>query len=124
VSELIIDVHHISMIVKNTDKSLQFYTDILGLVQIDRADLGFPGAWLAVGKLQIHLLELANPDPTNGRPAHGGRDRHLAMSVRNLDKLMERLESAEIPYSLSKSGRTALFCRDPDGNGLEFIQRA
>jgi len=23
---------------------------------------------------------------------------------------------------MSSSGRQALFCRDPDGNGLEFIQ--
>lgn len=27
-----------------------------------------------------------------------------------------------IPYTRSRSGRTALFCRDPDGNALEFIE--
>ena len=36
---------------------------ILGLQQIDRPDLGFPGAWLQLGAQQIHLLELDNPDP-------------------------------------------------------------
>ncbi|MEE8429299.1 MAG: glyoxalase, partial [Gammaproteobacteria bacterium] len=30
------------------------------------------------------------------------------------------LESAGIPYNQSRSGRQALFCRDPDGNALEF----
>ena len=28
---------------------------------------------------QIHLMQLPNPDPTTGRPAHGGRDRHTGV---------------------------------------------
>ena len=32
------------------------------------------------------------------------------------------LDSAGVDYSMSRSGRRALFCRDPDGNGLEFIE--
>jgi glyoxylase I family protein len=44
--------------------------------------------------------------------------------VENLDELVARLEQAGIPYSLSKSGRRALFCRDPDQNALEFIEMA
>jgi glyoxylase I family protein len=31
------------------------------------------------------------------------------------------LDGARIAYTLSRSGRAALFCRDPDGNALEFI---
>ena len=120
--ELISGMHHVSMLVKNTEVSLGFYIDVLGMRPIARPDLGFPGAWLGVGEQQILLLELPNPDPAENRPAHGGRDRHLALTVTDLDKLIGRLEQAGISYSLSKSGRAALFCRDPDGNGLEFIQ--
>ena len=120
--ELISGMHHVSMLVKNTEISLRFYVDVLEMRPIARPDLGFPGAWLGVGKQQIHLLELPNPVPAENRPAHGGRDRHLALTVTDLDKLIGRLERAGISYSLSKSGRAALFCRDPDGNGLEFIQ--
>ena len=29
---------------------------------------------------QIHLMQLPNPDPTTGRPAHGGRDRHTGVT--------------------------------------------
>ena len=121
-AELISGMHHVSMLVKNTEVSLGFYIDVLGMRPVARPDLGFPGAWLGVGEQQIHLLELPNPDPVENRPAHGGRDRHLALTVTDLDKLTGRLEQAGISYSLSKSGRAALFCRDPDGNGLEFIQ--
>lgn len=114
---------HSSMIVADTNRSLRFYRDVLGMsVSRSRPDLGFPGAWLNVGGQQIHLLELDNPDPVSGRPAHGGRDRHVAIGVDNLAQLMEALETANVPYTTSKSGRRALFCRDPDGNALEFIE--
>ncbi|MBK1720917.1 VOC family protein [Thiocystis violacea] len=120
---LVQDLHHASLIVADTIESLRFYEGILGLeVRDDRPDLPFPGAWLAVGDRQIHLLELPNPDPVDGRPIHGGRDRHLAMLVASLDALAERLDAAGLPFTLSRSGRRALFCRDPDGNGLEFME--
>ena len=114
---------HVSMIVADTQKALGFYCDVLGLsVDNERPDLGYPGAWLQCGEQQIHLLELPNPDPVTGRPQHGGRDRHAAFAVEELDVLTASLEKAGIDYSLSKSGRRALFCRDPDGNALEFIE--
>lgn len=118
-----LDFHHVSFLVVDTQRSLAFYQGILGLALDERPDLGFPGAWLSIGQNQIHLLELPNPDPVSGRPEHGGRDRHVAFSIENLSGLVNNLSSAGVPFTLSKSGRKALFCRDPDGNGLEFIQQ-
>jgi glyoxylase I family protein len=116
-------IHHVSVIVADTGRSLDFYRDLLGLSVIaERPDLGYPGAWLRVGERQIHLLELPNPDPVEGRPKHGGRDRHLALTLADLDWLADRLDDAGIPYTRSRSGRRALFCRDPDANALEFIE--
>ena len=118
----IMGIHHASLLVADTARALAFYRDLLGLaVIVERPDLGFPGAWLRVGAQQIHLLELPNPDPVTGRPDHGGRDRHLALHVQDLEALAGRLEGAGISYSRSRSGRAALFCRDPDANALEFI---
>jgi len=91
-------------------------------VDDSRPDLAYPGAWLVIGGGQIHLLELPNPDPVDGRPAHGGRDRHLALGVVRLEPLIEKLDQAGIGYTLSKSGRAALFCRDFDGNAIELIE--
>lgn len=116
-------IHHASFIVSDTEKSLGFYRDILGMRQIERPPLPFPGAWLEVGKQQIHLLELANPDPSEGRPAHGGRDRHVALLIDSYEVLLADLQQAGIAYTLSISGRKAIFCRDYDGNALEFIER-
>jgi len=116
-------IQHVSVLVADTQQSLLFYRDVLGLAEDpQRPDLGYPGAWLTIGAQQIHLLELPNPDSVTGRPVHGGRDRHCALTLRDLDVLRRRLEAAGIPYTLSKSGRRALFCRDPDGNALEFIE--
>lgn len=119
----IVGLHHVSLIVADTTRALRFYVDVLGLaVDPSRPDLGYPGAWLALGDRQLHLLELPNPDPVDARPAHGGRDRHTAVAVRDLDALVTRLEAAGLPYTRSRSGRAALFCRDPDGNAWELIQ--
>ncbi len=113
---------HVSLLVADTDRALSFYRDVLGLeVDAGRPDLGFPGAWLKVGEASIHLLELPNPDPVTGRPEHGGRDRHVALAVGDFDGLVRALDAAGVPYTRSRSGRPAIFCRDPDGNALEFI---
>lgn len=117
-------LHHVSLIVADTARALAFYRDILGL-QPDhsRPALAFPGAWLRLGDRQLHLLQLPNPDPVADRPRHGGRDRHTAVTVDDLDGFAVRLEQAGIPFTLSKSGRRALFCRDPDGNAWELIEQ-
>jgi len=115
---------HVSFIVADTKHALRFYCDVLGLaINHHRPDLGYPGAWLDCGDdQQIHLLELPNPDPVTERPEHGGRDRHAAFAVEKLDVLSASLEAAGIKFTRSKSGRQALFCRDPDGNALEFVK--
>jgi glyoxylase I family protein len=118
----ILRIHHVSLVVADTERALRFYRDLLGLnVDATRPDLGYPGAWLNVGDQQIHLLELPNPDPVEGRPLHGGRDRHLALLIEDIDALAQTLGATGIAYTRSRSGRRALFCRDPDGNALELI---
>jgi len=119
----IFSLNHASLIVANLDVSMVFYCDVLGLQQVDRPDLGFPGAWFQLGDQQIHLLELENPDPITGRPEHGGRDRHVALNALSLSPVQDTLNKAGIFYTMSKSGRRALFCRDPDGNAIEIIER-
>ena len=116
-------IAHVSLLVSDTDRSLRFYRDLLDLpIDSERPELGFAGAWLNIGDQAIHLLELPNPDPVDGRPAHGGRDRHVAFLVGDLEDLKSRLNLVGIPFTESSSGRRALFCRDPDGNALEFIE--
>jgi glyoxylase I family protein len=114
---------HASLLISDTRRSVEFYRNILGLnPNQSRPDLGYPGAWLNIGEQQIHLIELPNPDPLQGRPEHGGRDRHTALAVSNIDELQQRLEQYNIPYTKSRSGRGAVFFRDPDGNAIECVK--
>lgn len=111
------------MIISNLAQSKHFYHEILGLAIDDsRPDLSFDGLWLNINEnQQIHLLLVDNPDPLE-RPLHGGRDRHTAFRVKQLSLIQAHLDKYGIAYTSSKSGRKALFCRDPDGNTLEIME--
>jgi len=65
------------------------------------------------------------PSPETGleRPEHGGRDRHVALLVDDLDGMAAQLSEHGVPFTRSHSGRKALFCRDPDGNAVELIDQ-
>jgi len=111
-------------------------------VAIPNKWMTYDGVWYDVAnKQQIHLMLLPDPEAGLQRPAHpqgvrrgckglkpqqhtqhGGRDGHVALAVSDIAQLIARLDQAGIAYTLSRFGRRALFCRDPDGNALEFIE--
>lgn len=114
---------HTGLIVSDLARARAFYEGLLGLTPDPRRpEKDFPGVWYDIGANQIHLMQVDNPYADIKRPAHGGRDIHLAMHVKNLDNVIAALDAAGIAYTRSMSGRAALFCRDPDGNALEFSQ--
>ena len=113
---------HVSILVQDVAVARNFYEGVLGLSpSAQRPDLSFPGVWYAFGAQQIHLIALAQgPQAINHE--HGGRDRHIALSIDDIDALKTKLDAVGTSYTLSRSGRRALFCRDPDGNALEFVE--
>eukprot|EP00877_Chromochloris_zofingiensis_P000820 jgi/Chrzof1/10739/Cz05g10190.t1 len=118
-------VHHVALICRNLENSLEFYQGVLGLqVNPDRPHdkLPYRGAWLWIGSEMIHLMELPNPDPLDNRPEHGGRDRHFCIGIQSIDTLIVKLEAAGINFTKSMSGRPAIFFRDPDMNCLECVE--
>jgi glyoxylase I family protein len=121
---MITGILHTSFITTDLTKSRTFYEGVLGLEpNPGRPIMSYDGVWYDIAiNQQIHLLLLPNPEAGLQRPMHGGRDRHIALEVSDLAKLIARLEQAGIAYTLSQSGRRALFCRDPDGNALEFVE--
>lgn len=120
---MILGIHHATFLSSDLARSRVFYEGMLGLrPDPARPDMGFDGVWYQVGAQQLHLMALPNPEAGLQRPQHGGRDRHVAFTVHDIQTLAQRLLQGGIPFSLSQSGRRALFCRDPDGNTLEFIE--
>ena len=119
----ILRMDHHSVLSSDLAKSKFFYHDILGLeIDQNRPTFKYDGAWFKIGEQAIHCICLPNPDPILERPEHGGRDRHVALRIANLQPLITKLEEHDIFYSKSKSGRAAIFFRDPDGNAVEVIE--
>lgn len=120
---MITGIHHATFLTSDLARARNFYEGVLGLhPDSKRPQMSYEGVWYDISaNQQLHLMLLPNPEAGLQRPSHGGRDRHIALLVTDLSKLIERLDKAKIIYTLSQSGRRALFCRDTDQNSLEFI---
>ena len=119
----ITDLLHVSILVSDLDRTRAFYEGMLGLIpSAKRPQMTFDGVWYDIGSAQIHVLVLPNPDQDSIRPEHGGRDRHIALGVADWESVKLSFDQAGVAYTSSRSGRRALFCRDPDGNALELIE--
>ena len=122
----VLGLDHVSIIVADAERARQFYQNVLGLSLMPRPDLGFPGYWLDLGGgRSVHLMEIPDPcEAVTERPAHGGRDYHFALQVDDVEAFARHLDALGIPFTRSRSGRPALFLRDPDGNALELVEAA
>ena len=120
----IVALLHAGLLVSDLGRAKAFYETVLGLAPSPhRPPLPYPGEWYELGGgQQLHLMNLPNPDAGAARPGHGGRDRHIAFGVRDLAAMRGRLDAAGVRYTVSQSGRAALFCRDPDDNTLELVE--
>jgi glyoxylase I family protein len=120
---MIVSIHHVSLLVGDTRRALDFYHGILGLeVDARRPAMDFPGAWLLAGTQQIHLIERPGQARAATPAAHAGRDFHVALAVADLEALSAVLTRHGVACTPSRSGRRALFCRDPDGNSIELVE--
>jgi len=108
-------VHHVSLNVADAEVAATFYEEVLGLRRLPRPDIGFPGAWFAVGDSQVHLLEVPGHEAPPGQ--------HFAFLVADLDAtcatLAERGVAVTDPAEVPGAGRQA-FLHDPSGNLIEL----
>ncbi|UOR12122.1 VOC family protein [Halobacillus amylolyticus] len=117
-------IHHVSLLVKDIEKSKHFYGEILGFQESeDRPDFDFPGAWYQVGSTQIHLLVHNEGKTLRGTRTIDSRDGHFAIRVRNIEKFVERMEEYKVEILNKPTNQTGwhqVFVSDPDGNLIEF----
>ncbi len=119
---------HAGITVRDLARARRFYSDLLGLKEIARPDLGFPGIWYSIGACQLHLMVPPEERPA-GEPEgpFAGRVRHLALAVVGWETLTARLkvegvslrEPAPVP-----GGPRRVFVKDPDGNVLELVEES
>jgi lactoylglutathione lyase len=116
--------------VLDLERSIDFYTDKLGLELARKIPIGndATNAFLAVPGDPEPRLELTLNHDREEPYALGEGYSHVAFAVQDLDALAEKLEEAggvdfeSKPHAMS-SGTRIFFVRDPDGYRIEFIER-
>ena len=48
-------IDHITIVVKDLERSTRFFAEVLGMDRIERPNFGFPGRWFQAGDTQIHM---------------------------------------------------------------------
>lgn len=125
---------HVSLLVRDAERSRQFYSQILGMEEIPRpASFNFPGAWLRQGSALIHLIEEDEagrvdqlyPGTYNQEELLRGHANHTAFEVDDLDEVQRHFASHHIEIvggpKPRGDGVAQLYIRDPDGHLLEFF---
>jgi len=125
--DLLIKINHVSLIVSDMHKSVEFYKDMLGCKLINRPAMEFDGAWLWMGNVQLHLIQ--NKEFASIESAHGdcpGTDvNHMSFEVDDIAVVEAKLEKLQIPYERFRAqghGQVIhqLFLADPDGHFVEI----
>ncbi|HXC78741.1 MAG TPA: VOC family protein [Candidatus Acidoferrum sp.] len=117
--------------VRDMDKALHFYRDLLGLEVISPAQI--PNKFLKAGGgadgVPEMIVLVPHPDPSVGFPREKPKRvlHHLAFRVEGAEyeKLRDRLIAAGVEVRLGihpvLKGVRTFYADDPDGNEVEFI---
>jgi catechol 2,3-dioxygenase-like lactoylglutathione lyase family enzyme len=125
-------IDHITIVVKDLEASSKFYTQVLGMREVDRPDFGFPGRWFQAGSTQIHMNVEGEEAGRAGLPALGNkkvtRAFHYAIQVDDGQAVAESLNAAGIPIAAGPQrrpdGAIQVYLRDPDGHLIELVSPA
>ncbi|KAL8152547.1 hypothetical protein V2J09_010307 [Rumex salicifolius] len=134
-------MNHISIVCRSLQKSLHFYQNVLGFLQIKRpASFGFDGAWyvtLYTFKTCIFTLQLFNygfgihllqsEDPENMPPLHriNPKDNHISFQCESMGNVEDMLEKMKVEFVKSRVMEGGIrvdqiFFHDPDGMMIEI----
>ena len=113
----IAQINHVTTMVKDTARAMEFYNNLLGIKQI-QSQVDNPAiTWLQLDNgVMVHLIETAEA------PAKPGNIHH-AFQVDNLEETREILENNGFEIlrgGIRYDGQAYFFIEDPDGNSVEF----
>ncbi len=119
---------HVNIPVTDVEAADAFYTEKLGLEKIPRPDFGgFQGSWLRMGPSQLHLSKVDEMPDMSSSMSHFA----LFIPSEEFDDTMAELAERGVEFAGGPSQREdfgvpvrSAFCRDPDGNLIEFTDVA
>lgn len=125
---------HYSVRTTQLERTRDFYVDVLGLVDGERPDLGFPGNWLYLGdQAVIHLLGVdeASPDALtdhlgdrdDAELTGGGAVDHIAFRASDLGAMHANLEKLGVAWrdrEIPDINLHQIFLEDPNGITIEL----
>jgi glyoxylase I family protein len=120
---LIEGAHHFSLAVADIEKARAFYSDLLGLPELERPDFGLPGIWYQAGPVQLHLIQTPPGVDVGSQAAFlTPLAQHIAFAIGDYAEVQNRLEAAGLEMLAAGAEVGQIFVRDPDGNTIEFIE--
>ncbi len=131
----IASVDHVAITVRDMERAIRFYRDLLGcsvLGQLVLDEGTFKLVYLRKGRAYIELFAHRSSPPAGegtGEPQQEGRPgfQHLAFQVDDVDAVAARLAAAGVSFTTHPTDATGnvrlAFFRDPDGNTLELVSR-
>ena len=123
-------LNHVNVRAKNLDETVDFYVDVLGLIEGERPPFSFPGSWIYLSdQAVIHLVEADADDELTaylgGQGQTGGGEvvDHIAFEATGLAEMVEHLAARGIEPVHRKVPLLDLhqmFFHDPNGLKIEL----
>lgn len=117
--------NHIAISVKDVDKSVAFYQNVLGLKEIENTASNSKTRWMFLGdNKQLHLIPRPDFEVTTNKAVH------FALATPDIEAFVTHLISLNIEYSdwigtknkdyVRKDGIQQFYFQDPDGYWIEI----
>lgn len=116
--------NHLALLVKDPDRSVEFYKKVLQLNEINNGAKISGMRWLSLGgNMELHLIPIGNKNIIVDTTIH------FALATRNFDKFIQRMKEMNVPFedtngklntfNIRADGVKQIYFQDPDGYWIE-----
>jgi glyoxylase I family protein len=116
-------LHHTAVSVRDFQRSIPFYEEILGLERDERPDFGLEGAWYRIGDVQLHIIQTPEGLDVGTKPEKlTPVAAHVAVRVDDFEGAKAHFAGHGVDtFELGPEG-DQFWVQDPDGNIFEFTR--